>query len=160
MSNHGISREVVVITKPLLNSCHLQPDLVISHYSCFQIVLDSWKDKKKPTEGGLWDGRAHSQSEDSKPSHDGVKEQAFSSQRAFVCSSSPQLKGKCSICMAGKTKATTTALRHTSHLGHGLGLEAWVLLAFCSKTKKKSQFTASQIHDNIRRFLRPRAYHM
>lgn len=154
MSNHGISREVVVITKPLLNTCHLQPDLVISHYSCFQIFLDSWKDKKKPTEGGLWDGRAHSQSEDSKPSHDGVKEQAFSSQQAFVCSSSLQLKAKCSICMAGKTKPTTT------HLIGGRGLEAWFLLSFCSKTKKNTQFTASQIHDNIRRFLRPRAYHM
>lgn len=135
MSNYGISREVVVITKPLLNSCHLQPDLVISHYSCFQIVLDSWKDKKKPTEGGLWDGRAHSQSEDSKPSHDGVKEQAFSSQQAFVCSSSPQLKGKCSICMAGKTKATTTALRHTSHLVHGLGGLVSIRILF--KNEKK-----------------------
>lgn len=135
MSTQGTSCEVVVITKPLLNSCHLQPDLVISYYRCFQIFLDLWKDKKKPTEGGLWDGRAHSQSEDSKPSHDGVKEQAFSSQQAFVRSSSLQLKAKCYICMAGKTKATTTALRHTSHQGHGL--EGLVSISILFKKLKK-----------------------
>lgn len=75
----------------------------------------AWKDKK-PAEGGV----ASSQSERSIPSHDGVKEQALSSQQAFVHGSSPQLKAKCSICMAGKTKTTTTALRRTSHRGYGL----------------------------------------
>ncbi len=120
MSIHGTSCEVVAITKPLLNSCHLQPDPVVSHFSCFQIFLDTRKDKK-PAEGGLREERACSQSEGSIPSHDGVKEQALSSQPAFVRSSSPQLKAKCSICMAGKTKAMTTALRRTSHRGYGLG---------------------------------------
>jgi len=65
-----------------------------------------------------------------------VKEQAFSSQQAFVCSSSLQLKAKCSICMAGKTKATTTALRHTSHQGHGL--EGLVSISISFKNLKKN----------------------
>ncbi len=132
MSIHGTSCEVIVITKPLLNSCHLQPDPVISHCSCFQIFIDSWKDKK-PAEGGLREERVCSQSEGSISSHDGVKEQALSSQQALYVA--PLRSSRLSVPFAWQAKQRPRQQLWDAHLIGGMGLEAWFLLVFCSKTK-------------------------
>jgi len=72
----------------------------------------------------------------------------------------PLSSSRLSVPFAWQAKQRPLQLLWDTHLIRGMGLKAWFLLAFRSKTKKKPLFTASQIHDNIRRFLGPRAYHM